>query len=184
MPAAGFTKLSTEEIHLAKKWYSENVAPSEIASRLGRSKTTLTRLLVQQVARRPLGRRAALSKAQIDLLVRRLDELIRRSQNRYTVTVAMLKRSTRIRASEKTISKALHEKNIFFRKLREKLVLAETDIDERFDFATIYGCRAFMQASMESSSRCTSMGQTECLPRSMRPTAPFAPLVRVLMGRM
>ena len=138
MPAAGFTKLSTEEIRLAKKWYSENVAPSEIASRLGRSKTTLTRLLVQQVARRPLGRRAALSKAQIDLSVRRLDELIRRSQNRYTVTVAMLKRSTRIRASEKTISKALHEKNIFFRKLREKPVLTETDINERFDFATKY----------------------------------------------
>ena len=105
---------------------------------MGRSKTTLTRLLVQQVARRPLGRPAALTQAQIDFLVRRLDELIRRSQNRYTVTVAMLKRSARIRASEKTISKALHEKNIFFRKLREKPVLTDGDVKERFAFAKKY----------------------------------------------
>ena len=138
MPTSGFTKLSAEEIRLAKKWYSDNVAPSEIASRLGRSKTTLTRLLVQQVARRPLGRPAALTQAQIDFLVRRLDELIRRSQNRYTVTVAMLNRSTRIRASEKTISKALHEKNIFFRKLREKPVLTDGDVKECFAFGKKY----------------------------------------------
>ena len=98
----------------------------------------MTRLLVQQVARRPLGRRAALTQAQTDFLVRRLDELVRRSQNRYTVTVAMLKRSTRVKASERTISKALHDRKIFFRKLREKPVLTEADIEERFAFAKKY----------------------------------------------
>lgn len=142
MPRAGFTKMSTEEIRLAKQWYAEGVGPPEIASRLGRDRTTMTRLLVQQIARRPLGRRAALTKAKIDFLVRRLDELVRRSQNRYTVTVSMLKRSTRVKASERTISNALHDRKIFFRKLREKPVLTEADIEERYEFAKKYRNRS------------------------------------------
>lgn len=138
MPAAGFTKMSEDEIRLAKKWYAADIVPSEIASRLGRDKATMTRLLVQQVARCRLGRRAAVTQAQTDFLVRRLDELIRRSQKRYVVTAAMLKRSTRIKASERTIRKALHARKIFFRKLREKPVLTEADIEDRYAFAKTY----------------------------------------------
>lgn len=138
MPAAGFKKLSADEVRLANSWYDQDVSPSEIAERLGRSKSTLTRLLVKRAARTFQGRRPCLSPAQIDFLVRRLDEMVRRSQNRYTVTVAMLKRSTRVKASERTILKALHERNIFFRKLREKPVLTEADITERYAFATKY----------------------------------------------
>lgn len=138
MPTAGFTKLSADEIRLAKAWYDQDEEPSEIAERLGRSKSTLTRLLVKGAARKSQGRRSALTQAQIDFLVRRPDELIRRSQNRYTVTVAMLKRSTRIKAGERTILKALHARNILFRKLREKPVLTAADITERYAFAAKY----------------------------------------------
>jgi len=138
MPDAGFKKLSDEEIRLAKSWYDANVPPAEIAERLGRSKSTLTRLLVQCVARRSQGRRPSLSRAQIDFLVRRLDELVRRSKKRYMVSVAMLKRSTRVKASERTILTALHERNIYFRKLREKPVLTEEDIKDRYAFAKKY----------------------------------------------
>ena len=142
MPAPGFKKLSDDEIRLAKKWYTDSVPPSEIAERLGRSKSTLTRLLVKQVSRTSRGRRAALTQAQTDFLIRRLDELIRRSQNRYCVTAAMLKRSTRVKASERTILKALHKNNIFFRKLREKPVLTEADIRERYAFAAKYNSKS------------------------------------------
>ena len=138
MPAADFKKLSADEIRLANTWYDRDVPPSEIAKRLGRSKSTLTRLLVKRAARHSQGRRPALTQAQIDFLARRLDELIRRSQNRYTVTVAMLKRSTRVKAGERTILKALHERNLFFRKLREKPVLTAADIEERYAFAAKY----------------------------------------------
>ena len=138
MPAAGFTTLSADEIRLAKAWYDQDEEPSEIAERLGRSKSTLTRLLVKGAARKSQGRRSALTQAQIDFLVRRPDELIRRSQNRYTVWVAMLKRSTRIKAGERTILKALHARNILFRKLREKPVLTAADITERYAFAAKY----------------------------------------------
>ena len=130
--------MSSEEIRLAKQWYAEDVGPSDIAERLGRNKSTITRLVVQQVERRPLGRRASLTPAQVAFLARRLDELIRRSQKRYPVTVAMLKRSTRVKASERTILDALHEKNIYFRKLREKPVLTEADIEARYAFASKY----------------------------------------------
>ena len=138
MPAPGFKTLSDDEIRLAKKWYTESVPPSEIAKRLGRAKSTLTQLFVKQVSRRSRGRCPALTQAQIDFLIRRLDELIRRSENRYCVTAAMLKRSTRVRASERTILKALHNNNIFFRKLREKPVLTEADVGDRYAFAAKY----------------------------------------------
>ena len=80
MPEAGYKKLSSEEIRLAKQWYAEDVAASDIAERLGRDKSTITRLVVQQVERRSLGRRASLTPAQVDFLARRLDELIRQPE--------------------------------------------------------------------------------------------------------
>jgi IS30 family transposase len=36
-------QLTEEELRLAKQWYVDGHAPSEIASRLGRNKSTLTR---------------------------------------------------------------------------------------------------------------------------------------------
>ncbi len=66
--APGRKTMSPEEIRLAKKWYGQDVSPSAIAERLGRTKSTLTRLLVKQVARKPQGRPEALTEAQVDFL--------------------------------------------------------------------------------------------------------------------
>ena len=44
-PTAGWQKLLEDEVRIAKQWGDqENVAPAGIASRLGRSKTSMTRL--------------------------------------------------------------------------------------------------------------------------------------------
>ena len=113
--------MSEEEIRLAKVWYSsEHLTPAEIATRLGRDKSALTRLLVKQTPRKKQGAPPKLTEAKIDFSVKRLDELVVKAGCKYTVTVGMLKRSARVKASERTTNSALHGRNIFSRKLREK----------------------------------------------------------------
>jgi hypothetical protein len=139
MPVAGFKKLTDEEMRLAKKWYKEDKCqPSEIADRLSRDKSTITRLLVKQVVRKKQGRPAALTTTEVDFLVKRLDAMVEKAKARYHVTVSMLKKTTRCRASGRIIKDALHRRNIYFRKLREKPLLTEEDIAARKAFALKY----------------------------------------------
>ena len=112
MPAAGWTKLTEEEIRLARKWYSdEQLSPSTIAQRLGRDRSVMTRLLVKKVTRKRQGRPRVLTEAQVDFLERRLDELVREANCKYTVTVLMLKKSARVKASVRAIRNALHKRS-------------------------------------------------------------------------
>ncbi len=96
MPAAGWTKLSQDEIRLAFQWYDDHdLAPSEIAKRLDRDKSVITRLVIKRVLRRKQGRPVKLTKAQVQFLKKKLDELIRKADAKYTVTVAMLKKAAK-----------------------------------------------------------------------------------------
>ena len=47
MLAAGWKKVGSEELRLARPWYDADVQPSAIAERLGRDKSVITRLLVK-----------------------------------------------------------------------------------------------------------------------------------------
>ena len=139
MPEAGWTKLSAEEQRLAKKWYWEqNKKPGEIADLLDRDKSTLTRFLVKQAPRKKQGRPRVLSEADIDFLERRLHDLIVKSMGKYHVTAATLKRSARSKASVKSIQLALRKRRIFFRKMREKPLLTEDDVNARYAWASKY----------------------------------------------
>ena len=139
MPEAGWTKLSSEELRLAKKWYfDENMKPADIAGLLGRDKSTLTRILVKQAPRKKQGRPRVLSEADIDFLERRLHELIVKSMGKYHVTAAMVKRSARSKARVKAIQIAFRKRRIFFRKMREKPLLTEDDVKARYAWAKKY----------------------------------------------
>ena len=97
--APGWKKLSGEEVRLAKTWYAdESLAPNTIAERLGRDKSTLTRLLVKQAPRQRQGRPLALPTPQVHFLEERLQDLIVKAGGRYEVTASMLKKSTRAKA--------------------------------------------------------------------------------------
>ena len=136
MPEAGWTKISEDELRLALKWYEEEgLKPSECAARLGRDKSTLTRRLVKQTALKKQGRKQTLTEAEVDFLEKRLDELIRKAKGLYHVTVEMLKRNTKCKASERAILERLHKRKIYFRPMREKPLLTEEDIKARFKFA-------------------------------------------------
>ena len=134
MPAAGWTKLSDEERRLAHNWYDAGETPAEIAERLSRNKSAMTRLLCKQAPRKPRGRPPLLAKAQVDLLQRRLHELIVKGNGEKTVAVADLKRAAKCKACTRSILDALHARNIHFRKLREKPMLTAEDVKARLCF--------------------------------------------------
>ena len=68
--APGWSKLSSEEIRLAKMWYHEDgYSPLEIAELLHRDKSTLTRLLCLEVMRKQDGRPRAFTEEEIDKIV-------------------------------------------------------------------------------------------------------------------
>lgn len=138
MPAAGWRKLSGEEVRLARGWYGQGLSARAIALRLDRSPSVLSRLLVLQKPRLPQGRPMSLTEAQVDFLVRRLNELVQKANLQYPVTAAMLKKNTRVKASERTIREALHRRKIYFRPFREKPVLTPEDVVARLAFAEKY----------------------------------------------
>ena len=132
-------KLSAEEVRLARAWYTcDGLSPRAIAERLRRDKSTMTRLLVKRHAVKVQGRRPALSAQQVDRLVQKLEQLVEKAGGKYQVTARMLRRSARCKASERRILEALHGRNIFFRRMREKPVLTPTDVAERAAFAARY----------------------------------------------
>ena len=124
----GWAKMTTTEASLAERWYREHAAPSEIAKRLGRSKSTITRHAIKKLPHRAQGRPPALTEAQVDYLVVSLDKMIRARKAESVVTASMLRHSTRTKARTRVIRKALAKRNIRFRPLREKPVLTEEDV--------------------------------------------------------
>ena len=130
--------MSADERKWAKTWCSEGKEPSEIADLLGRDTSSITRLLCVQKPVKKQGRPSALTKAQIDFLECKLDQMIVTADGQHTVTVEMLQKAAKIKASCRTILRALHEHHIFFRKLREKPVLTPEDVRDRFKFAKKY----------------------------------------------
>ena len=138
MPPHGWSKLSDQEIQQAKQWYDDGDPCSEIADKLGRDKSVITRLLVKQVPRLQQGRPTALTKGNIAFMKRKLAQLVKAADCRYTVTVAMLKKACNFKVSQRCITTALHNEGIYFRKLREKPVLTAADIAARLAFARKY----------------------------------------------
>jgi transposase len=134
-----WTKLSEDEIRLAKSWYLDDVKPRDIATRLGRNKCTITRLLCQKKTRKTQGRKPALTEAAVDKLEAKLNQLVQKADAKYEVTVDMLKKSCRSKVSTRTISNALHKRKIYFRPLRSKPVLTEDDVQARKEFAKTHG---------------------------------------------
>ena len=131
--------MSPTEMTLAKKWYvEEGLGSVKIAQRLGRDPSTISRLLVQRKPRKPQGRKPLLSALAVDKLQAKLESMILKADSQYEVTVAMLKRSSRCKASTRTILKALHARGVYFRPLRQKPVLTPEDVVERLAFAKTF----------------------------------------------
>ena len=135
-------KMNETEIKLAKQWYVDGVATAEIAHRLERDQSTITRLLIQRRPRKPQGRKKALTTQMMDKAVAKLDKMIEKADGEAMITVAKLKRACRLKVSERSILDALHARGIYFRPLRKKPILTEDDIIDRKAFADKYAPRS------------------------------------------
>jgi hypothetical protein len=73
-----------------------------------------------------------------DSAVRRLRGMIQKADGKKEITLANLRASARIKVGERTIRDALHQRDIYFRKLRSKPRLTTEDVKARFEFAKLY----------------------------------------------
>ena len=73
--------------------------------------------------RKKEGRPFVLDDDAVDKLVSLLDFMVVSADGRYEVTVDMLRRKARSKAGSRTISEALHNRRVYFRRPREKPVL-------------------------------------------------------------
>ena len=127
-----WTKLSETEMTLAKKWHlEENLSAVQVAKRLGRSPSIISRLVIKRRPRKVQGRKPLLTKGMVDKLEAKVEAMIQKADSEYEVTVTMLKRASRCKAGTRTILRVLHKRGIKLRPLRQKPVLTEKDISER-----------------------------------------------------
>ena len=118
--------------------HEDDYTPFEIAETLHRNKSTLTRLLCQEVERKKDGRPRALTDDQIDFMVKTLEALVLKAKNEYRVTCADVKKACRFKVTIRRMLEAFHERDIYFRPCRDKPDLTEQDIVERHAFGKKY----------------------------------------------
>ena len=134
--------MSADERRLALLWHTEDgMSPLAIATLLRRDKSTLTRFLVKKHVGKGRGRAKLLSPGAIAELVAHLEQLIKEADRQYEVTLRDLKEHSGCAASQKTIQRALHSLNIYFRPLRQKPLLTAEDVAARKTFADTYASK-------------------------------------------
>jgi hypothetical protein len=145
------TQLSPKEIAYIKQWrYDEGdgLAPSTIAIRLDRDKSTITRHLAmkskgvwkkgEEKGRR--GPARVLTKAKVATLLPKLEALVGKAKGEYEITSAMLKKSARVKVSARVMMKRLNEQEgTKWYRMRQKPTLTVVDVKDRFAFGKAYG---------------------------------------------
>ena len=136
MPNSKPARMTLDEKRLAREMHFERgLAPSRVAEALGRSLSAVVRLLAQKRQPKRVGRPALLSPAQVDKIHKTLTALVDKADGRFGVTVAMVKRRSRVKASERVVSEALHARGVYFRKMREKPISKPEHVRARHAWA-------------------------------------------------
>ena len=147
------SQLSVHEISYIRRWRFDEgdaLAPSIIAKRLGRNKSTITRYLNNKskgkwkkgVEKGRRGPPRKLTKAKVALLTPKLNDLVKKAQGRYEVTAAMLRKSARVKVSSRVMMKRLYEETgTKWHRMREKPMLTDEDIKARHQFAKDYAAK-------------------------------------------
>ena len=128
--------MSDCEIRLAKTWYNDDgIKVEEIARRLRRNPGSIWRSLGNdETVSRGVGRKVALSEKGKDRLVKLTEKMVKKANVRYMVTLKMLQAEFAPRVCLRVLQEALHERKLWFRKLRRKHLLTDKDVAERYAF--------------------------------------------------
>ena len=128
-------RMTPDENRIARDMHARGSIPSHIADHLGRERSTITRLLSQAGPSPRQGRPQAISDAHVARAVHVMEDMIAEADGEYEVTVSMVRRRARLRCHDRTLSQRLHQKGVYFRKLREKPILTPDDVRARYAFA-------------------------------------------------
>ena len=131
--------MGTREVEIIRRLKAKLHLPiTRIALAVGRDKTTVYRALSRTFKPKKRGRPAALSRANVNLLVRTIRAMVLKAAARYEVTLAMAIWRAKLKCGEQCARAALKGRNIKFRRLRSKTILTRQDVKERFAFAKKY----------------------------------------------
>lgn len=133
-----YCKLTQEELSIAKRMFAHDMPPSDIAIMLGKNKSTLTRRLCQRTPLKKQGRPVEVTEKVVDKVEARLNELVVKANGESPVTIEMVKRSCRVKCTDKTLLDRLHARGIYLRPMREKPTLTEQDVKDRYAFGKKY----------------------------------------------
>ena len=111
---------------------------TKIALAVNRNKTTVYTALDKKWKTVKRGRPDLLTKSEVNLLVRTAKSMIKQAAAKKEITLAMIKKRSKLKASEKCLRKALIKRNIRFRRMRSKPLLTKADIKARMKFAKKY----------------------------------------------
>ena len=126
---------NTEKSLIRRMHFEQGLSPAKVAELVGRSPSSVGRLLAQKRAPKPIGRPAKLSEARVDGVVKTLERMVDEADATWEVSMAMLMRRARLKCCAKVVAKALHQRGYRFRDLRYKPILTPVDVRERFAWA-------------------------------------------------
>ena len=118
--------------------FEQGLSRTKIAGLLQRSLSSVSRLLAQKKAPRPIGRPRVLSKTKLDRICAVLDKMVDEAGGNHEVTLAMLMRRARLKMSERTVADGIHSRGYRFRNLRSKPILTPDDVKERYAWSKKY----------------------------------------------
>ena len=132
-------RMSPGEKRIARNMHFEQgLSRAKVATLLNRSLSSVSRLLAQKKAPRPIGRPRALTKQKLDRICALLDKMVDGAGGNSEVTLAMLMRRARLKMTERTVADGIHSRGYRFRNMRTKPILTPADIEERYAWAKTY----------------------------------------------
>lgn len=132
-------RMTADEKRLARSMHFEQgKSRTQIARTLKRALSSISRLLAQKRAPKPIGRPRLLTEGKIDRIVALLEKMVNDASGNHEVTMDMLMRRGRIKVGRKVVARALHARGYRFRDLRQKPILTPEDIVDRYKWAKKY----------------------------------------------
>ena len=122
--------------------FEQGMSRTDIASALGRSLSSVSRLLAQKKAPRPIGRPHVLTEAKVDRMCTMLEHMVDEADGKYEVTIHMVLRRARLKVTARTALDHLHSRGYRFRGMRSKPILSPEDIKERYAWAKKYRAKS------------------------------------------
>jgi hypothetical protein len=135
-----FKRVAAHEQTLMQTLHQEGVGVGKIATRLRRSKDTVSKHIFKKHRRGgpPVtGRPKDIDDKCFDKILSKYDTMLSKASLKSgpkEVTVAMLKKAMRLDCTEKTISRAFWKRGVYLRPMYEKPLLITKDIEERRSF--------------------------------------------------